>query len=66
MITVALSVLPGHGESLPDVLHRAGGAAAAGALPLWKAALVFVPSLALPLWMLCVRDRMVSGSTPAR
>jgi hypothetical protein len=61
MITAALSVLPGHGESLPDVLHRTGGAEAAGALPLWKAALVFVPSLVLPLWMLCVRDRMVSG-----
>ncbi|MFB4305430.1 hypothetical protein [Actinomadura sp. GTD37] len=61
MITAALSVLPGHGESLPDALHRPGGAAAAAALPLWKAGLVFVPSLVLPVWMFCVRDRPVSG-----
>ncbi|NKZ09139.1 hypothetical protein HGB48_36185, partial [Actinomadura latina] len=61
MATAALSVLPGHGESLRDALHRTGGAEAAGALTLWKAGLVCVPSLALPLWMLCVRDRMVSG-----
>ncbi len=61
MITAALSVLPGAGESLPDALHRPGGAGAADALPLWKAGLVFVPSLVLPLWMFCVRDRPVSG-----
>ncbi|MFA1542441.1 hypothetical protein [Actinomadura monticuli] len=61
MTTAALSVLPGPGESLSDALHRTGGAETAGALPLGKAALVFVPSLVLPLWMLCVRDRMVSG-----
>ncbi|TDD83436.1 hypothetical protein E1293_14825, partial [Actinomadura darangshiensis] len=52
MVTAALSVLP-----VPDAPHRADGAA----LPLWKAALVFVPSLALPLWMFCVRDRPVGG-----
>ncbi|TDC14755.1 hypothetical protein, partial [Actinomadura bangladeshensis] len=61
MITAALSVLPGAGESLPDALHRTGGAEAAGALPLWKAGLVFVPSLALPLWMFFVHDRPVGG-----
>ncbi|MEU8803366.1 hypothetical protein [Spirillospora sp. NPDC048819] len=61
MVAAALSVLPGHGESLSDALHRTGGAEAAAALPLWKAALVCVPSLALPLWMFCVRDRQVSG-----
>jgi hypothetical protein len=54
MVTAALSVLP-----VPDEVHRADGAAAA--LPLWGAALVFVPSLALPLWMFCVRDRPVGG-----
>ncbi|MES9537863.1 hypothetical protein [Actinomadura sp. NPDC000600] len=56
MVTAALSVLPGHGGEAPD---RAGEAAAA--LPLWKAALVFVPSLAVPLWMFSVRDRPVGG-----
>ncbi|MEV3920887.1 hypothetical protein [Actinomadura coerulea] len=58
MVTAALSVLPalGHGGAAP---HRVGAAAAA--LPLWKAALVCVPSLAVPLWMFCVRDRPVGG-----
>ncbi|XRQ10150.1 hypothetical protein ACN3XK_04380 [Actinomadura welshii] len=61
MVAAALSVLPGHGEPLAEALHRTGGAEAAAALPLWKAALVFVPSLALPLWLLGVRDRQVGG-----
>ncbi|TDC73802.1 hypothetical protein [Actinomadura sp. 7K507] len=61
MATAALSVMPGPGDSLADALHRTGGAEAAAALPLWKAALIVVPSLALPLWMFCVRDRQVSG-----
>ncbi|TDE32542.1 hypothetical protein [Actinomadura sp. 6K520] len=61
MVTAALSVMPGHGESLSEALHRTGGAEAAAALSPWKAALVFVPSLALPLWLLCVRDRQVGG-----
>ncbi|SNS23959.1 hypothetical protein [Actinomadura mexicana] len=59
MVTAALSVLPvlpGHGGAAP---HRVGAAAAA--LPMWKAALVCVPSLAVPLWMFCVRDRPVGG-----
>ncbi|MEU8117681.1 hypothetical protein AB0C21_03115 [Spirillospora sp. NPDC049024] len=56
MVTAALSVLPGLGGEAPD---RAGEAAAA--LPLWKAALVCVPSLAVPLWMFSVRDRPVGG-----
>lgn len=61
MVTAALSVMPGDGESLSDALRRAGGADAAAALPLWKAALVVVPSLVVPLWLFCVRDRPVSG-----
>lgn len=61
MATAVLSVLPDHGEPLRDALHRTGGAGAAAALPLWKAALVFVPSLALPLWMLGARDRAAGG-----
>lgn len=62
MATAALSVLSGGGETLLDALRRApGGAGAAAALPLWKAALVVVPSLALPLWMFCVHDRVVAG-----
>ncbi|MGC4953612.1 hypothetical protein ACLQ2P_10400 [Actinomadura citrea] len=59
MVTAALSVLPGlpgHGGAAS---HRIGAAAAA--LPLWKAALVCGPSLAVPLWMFCVRDRAVGG-----
>lgn len=55
MVTAALSVLD-HAGAAP---HRVGTAAAA--LPLWKAALVCVPSLAVPLWMFCVRDRPVGG-----
>ncbi|WP_433466082.1 hypothetical protein [Spirillospora sp. CA-128828] len=54
MVTAALSVLP-----VPDAPHRLDGAAAA--LPPWRVALVFVPSLVLPLWMFCVRDRAVGG-----
>lgn len=61
MITAALSVLPARGETLAGALHRPDGAAAAQALPLWKAGLVVVPSLGLPLWMLFVRDRLVAG-----
>jgi hypothetical protein len=61
MITAALSVLPGAGESLSDALHRPGGDGTAGGLSPAKAGLVFVPSLVLPLWMFCVRDRAVSG-----
>ncbi|QFG23655.1 hypothetical protein [Actinomadura sp. WMMB 499] len=61
MVTAALSVLPGHGQSLADALHRTGGGDAAGALPLAAAALVFVPSLAVPIWMFSVRDRPVAG-----
>ncbi|GGV17352.1 hypothetical protein GCM10010182_43070 [Actinomadura cremea] len=61
MVTAALSVLPGHGESLTDALHRPGGGDAAGALSLWTAGLVFVPSLAVPIWMFSVRDRPVAG-----
>ncbi|SFP91998.1 MULTISPECIES: hypothetical protein [Actinomadura] len=53
MVAAALSVLP-----VPDEMHRADGAAA---LPLREAAPVFVPSLALPLWMFAVRDRPVAG-----
>ncbi|MFB4301317.1 hypothetical protein [Actinomadura sp. NTSP31] len=61
MVTAALSVLPAHGEPLADALHRPDGAGAAQALPLWKAGLVFVPSLGLPLWMFFLRDRPVAG-----
>ncbi|GAA2165926.1 hypothetical protein [Actinomadura napierensis] len=61
MVTAALSVLPAHGEPLADALHRPDGARAAQALPLWKAGLVFVPSLGLPLWMFFLRDRPVAG-----
>ncbi|MBO2463344.1 hypothetical protein [Actinomadura violacea] len=61
MLTAALSVLPARGETLAEALHRPDGAAAAQALPLWKAGLVFVPSLGLPLWMFFVRDRQVAG-----
>ncbi|MBD2897605.1 hypothetical protein ACFYTC_30845 [Actinomadura nitritigenes] len=61
MVTAALSVLPARGETLAGALHRPDGAAAAQALPLWKAGLVVVPSLGLPLWMFFVRDRLVAG-----
>jgi hypothetical protein len=59
MVAAALSVLPALGGPDAGELHRTDGAAAA--LPLWKASLVFVPSLALPLWMFTVRDRPVGG-----
>ncbi|MFD0900666.1 hypothetical protein, partial [Actinomadura sediminis] len=61
MVTAALSLLLGDGRSLADALHRTGGGDAAAALSLWKAALVFVPSLAVPIWMFSVRDRPVAG-----
>ncbi|RSN68953.1 hypothetical protein [Actinomadura sp. WAC 06369] len=61
MATAALSLLAGDGGSLAGALHRTGGADPAGALPLWKAGLVFVPSLAVPIWMFSVRDRPVAG-----
>ncbi|MFC9976733.1 hypothetical protein ACFVH6_38130 [Spirillospora sp. NPDC127200] len=58
MALMALSVLLEPG----GILHAAPRRAAVPAVPpLWELAVVVVPSLLIPLWMFCARDRVVMG-----